>query len=420
MNDLEKLGARVAATQDRELTTSGAALRRARRRLLEPPAPRGRATRWVALAAAVAVVSVALVVGLRPAPLTFQVSGVEAAARLGEVVEPGPDQRASIRFSDESTVLLHAGARGRVEATTAHGARVVVESGLASVSVARKAEADWRFDVGPFRVRITGTRFDVEWNAGERRFQVDVQDGSVVVSGPLLEGERSVVAGERLVVSVRDGRVSPESLASAARHAPPPTESATAAEPPGGAATAKEPPATAASARATASAAAAPSASAAARTWRELARAGDYRAALASAEADGIDGVLASASADELVLFGDAARLGGRGELARRAYLAARDRSPGSRAAGVAAFALGRMGGAAALGWFDTYLREQPRGPLAREALGRVLELHHAAKNDAAARAAASRYLAEHPGGPYAALARALLGTGTTDAAPAP
>ncbi len=58
-----------------------------------------------------------------------------------------------------------------------------------------------------------------------------------------------------------------------------------------------------------------------------------------------------------------------------------------------------------AIDWFETYLREEPGGPLAEEALGRILEL----SAPDAARGAAARYLARYPDGSRAALARSLI-----------
>jgi outer membrane protein assembly factor BamD (BamD/ComL family) len=58
--------------------------------------------------------------------------------------------------------------------------------------------------------------------------------------------------------------------------------------------------------------------------------------------------------------------------------------------------------------WFQTYLREEPRGTLAREASGRLMEAYRAAGNLAAARQAAEAYIAAYPEGPHAALARSI------------
>jgi hypothetical protein len=63
--------------------------------------------------------------------------------------------------------------------------------------------------------------------------------------------------------------------------------------------------------------------------------------------------------------------------------------------------------------WFEVYLRERPRGDLAREAAGRLIEARLGARDRPAARAAARAYLARYPDGPHAALARATLASRT-------
>ena len=59
--------------------------------------------------------------------------------------------------------------------------------------------------------------------------------------------------------------------------------------------------------------------------------------------------------------------------------------------------------------WFETYLREDPGGALAEQALGRLVELRQRGAPEVA-RTTAQRYLAAYPRGSYAALARSLLG----------
>jgi outer membrane protein assembly factor BamD (BamD/ComL family) len=54
-------------------------------------------------------------------------------------------------------------------------------------------------------------------------------------------------------------------------------------------------------------------------------------------------------------------------------------------------------------------LREQPSGSLAPEAHGRLLEALQRSGDSAAARSAASDYLARYPAGPHAEFAKRLL-----------
>ena len=96
-----------------------------------------------------------------------------------------------------------------------------------------------------------------------------------------------------------------------------------------------------------------------------------------------------------------------------RVYEALRRRFPGSEGAALAAFHLGQVasdqGGTAldARRAFNAYLAERPEGPLAQEAMGRLLELERELDRAAAARLA-TRYLQRFPDGPHSALARSL------------
>jgi len=136
---------------------------------------------------------------------------------------------------------------------------------------------------------------------------------------------------------------------------------------------------------------------------------GRYRDAFTAAEAAGLEEELDHASASDLLLLADAARFSASPGHAREALLAARQRF-GTR--GQSAFLLGKIaadqqGSAAdAVAWFETYLREEPAGPHAEEALGRIVEL--TPPEAPAAQQAAARYLTRYPDGSRAARARRL------------
>jgi TolA-binding protein len=162
--------------------------------------------------------------------------------------------------------------------------------------------------------------------------------------------------------------------------------------------------------------ASAPAAAASPRAdWREIARGGSLRKAFAAAEAAGFAAAVDAATAAELLELADAARLSGRADRANQALLALRTRYPGDPRRAAAAFMLGKVAfdqmhsyGQAAE-WFKTSIREQPRGSLAREASGRLLEALRKSGDSAGARRAAEEYLARYPGGPHTDLARSLL-----------
>jgi TolA-binding protein len=150
-------------------------------------------------------------------------------------------------------------------------------------------------------------------------------------------------------------------------------------------------------------------------SWRDLARQGDYKGALAAAEAEDWSALCESLSAADLLELGTTARLAGRGGRAVEAYSAVRRRFGGTDAAATAAFHLGQMAfdGAHAYDeahrWFSTYLAERPGGALAAEALGRAMEAEQRMGDLPRAKETAQRYLARYPAGAHAELAKSLL-----------
>jgi hypothetical protein len=264
---------------------------------------------------------------------------------------------------------------------------------------------------GPFEVRVTGTTFDAAWDPNAERFELTMIEGRVLVTGPNLPPERAVVGGEHLVVSVKDGRMVLSSLGTE------PTP-----ETPAPAASTSEPAvAPPASASAGAGAVAKAETGATGETpkppappWKDLAASGKYKDAFAAAEAAGFSAEVERGQAGDLLMLADAARYSGSPARAKEALLAARRRFS---VRGQSAFLLGKIAAdqqgspGEAVTWFETYLSEQPGGPLAEQALGRIVDLTRRS-NPAGAREAAARYLARYPEGSYAALARSLTASG--------
>jgi hypothetical protein len=302
----------------------------------------------------------------------------------------------------------------RVTETNAAGARLVLEQGRAELSFAKRAGASWSVHAGPFSIVVTGTRFGASWSRADETLRLELHEGSVAVRGPLLQDGLALRAGQTMVASVREGRVQ---LADETRrtdttppHATLPGSSSPLTETP--APEPAEPPAadSAAPAASSRSPADIPPPS-----WSKRVAAGDFAGVLAEADQLGVDAVLESGSLDDLLALADAARYGRRGDLARRALVTLRRRSPKSAAAKSAAFLLGRLaddGGspAAAIPWYEAYLSESPSGTFATEAAGRRMRAVFRSQGAAAARALAEDYLRKYPTGPYATSAREILG----------
>jgi hypothetical protein len=149
--------------------------------------------------------------------------------------------------------------------------------------------------------------------------------------------------------------------------------------------------------------------------WRELLAAGRLLEGLRAAERVNFDQVCRTATAKELLALADAGRFFGPSQRAVTALVAMRARFPSSMAAGTAAFTLGRIvfekqqDYDRAASWFETYLREQPSGPLMGDAFGRLMEARLRAGDVTRARGTAEQYLRRFPGGPYSAEAKGIL-----------
>ncbi|MFT3764522.1 MAG: FecR family protein [Minicystis sp.] len=448
---LRELGEALRSEQDERLLRVD--LAPGREQLLRAVAHRPRRRTVPAIAAAIAIAAgVLLFFVLRPRPLSFAVGDaqpgrVEAWIAAGEAALP-------LRFSDGTVLSLDPGARARVASIDDRGARLVLEQGSLSASVVHRDATRWNVDVGPFEVRVTGTRFDVGWRPEGEVFRLALQEGSVVVTGPMLGEGRAVTAGQTLEIHCRERRLSqttadaPAARGSAAAApagdssdvkdpAPPAVPRADA--PPGGRASTAQPAATTPAAPGASIGASAPpgsSASAAASapsaapdgspprpTFRELAAAGKYDEAVRAAEAEGFAAVCERASAADLMMLADAARFSGHGARAGEALTILRRRFPGDPRAATAAFLLGRTafehggGCAEATRWFSVYLAEQPGGSLAGEAAGRLMECRERSGDRAGAREAARRYLDAYPSGPRAEAAKRILAEADHDGA---
>lgn len=389
---LRKLGEAVASAQDERLAargvvaqvTSGLEARRARK------VARRRAI-GVALIPLAAALALLLFFALRRpsegAPLFVP----------STLIAQGDDQ--PFAFEDGTTVLVASGGEARVLASSAEGGHVALDRGRLRVSVPPNRGLQWAFEAGPYLVEVKGTRFDLAWDPGASRFELEMLDGKVRVSGGGVE-PRLVVAGQHLSLGPDAAALSSAAPAASVTSAPSAT-SAPSVDP--------DPPAPSLSASASPSSAARAS-DPSRRSWQPLALEGRYAEAVALAEQGGFDAALSASSASELLLLGDACRFAGKSARAAEAYRAVRTRHANSKEAQRAIFSLGVLAfpGSGAVASFEQYLAEAPNGALAAEALGRVLEIKSRG-DKAAARALATTYLARFPAGPHAKLARSLL-----------
>ncbi|WP_044985992.1 FecR domain-containing protein [Sorangium cellulosum] len=412
------LGRRAHDADARERFVEAAlALRAARRPAIARPAL-GAA----ALAALAALAACALLVVLGRRPLTLQI-GAGEAARVGDAgawIATPPGQAIPLRFSDGTSFQLEPETKVRVASVASSGARIVLEDGAVQASVVHRPGARWLVDSGPFEVLVTGTRFDVRWSPATEELVVTLAEGSVAVSGPFVGDGLAVRAGQTLRVLRRQASI--ELRDSDAPDSPPPRPSTSSdaarievpapvdpARSPDGA-----PPVPGAAPPPPPRAAAPPHA--ARPSWRELSASGKFKEALAAAEREGFAGLCDTGNAADLRSLADAARLAGDAPRAIAALTALRRRFPGDEHAAEAAFLLGVIAfdaqgeHARSARWFRAYLDERPRGRLAREAAGRLIEALERSRSHAEAQEAARRYLKAYPSGPHAEMAKAIAG----------
>jgi len=77
-----------------------------------------------------------------------------------------------LRFSDGSSLTFRSGASGRMRRLGGDGAEVFLEQGRLEAHVVHTPSTLWLVHAGPYRVRVTGTRFEVVWLAARRRCTV--------------------------------------------------------------------------------------------------------------------------------------------------------------------------------------------------------------------------------------------------------
>jgi TolA-binding protein len=427
MTGLEELGDHVARREDALLdgcppdeSVRRAIAERAASRAERKTAPRFRIRpASILVVAAVAAAAFAVWVQGRPneAPLTFVVGDPARAGALHEWVSAPPAGKLQIGFSDGSRVQLLPGARGRVVRTNPSGAELVVEAGRARVEITPRRGTDYRLRTGPFDVEVTGTRFVAAWNPDRDKFELELYEGHVRVKGCGLGDGVSVAAGQRMEASCSPATFSVRPRGDAAlrpkSNTPPSTASVSSSIAQKSVASTAPAP-DAASLPEIARTASKPE-PANAGSWTELARQGHFRRAYEVAKRAGFEVECARLGPAELLMLGDTARLSGHGGHAIHAYTLLRRRFPASEAASQAAFHLGRLASHAgddapnAARWFEAYLQEQPGGPLAEAALGRMLEVEVRRKNTARARQLAKAYLERYPLGAHADAARKIL-----------
>ena len=365
---------------------------------------RGPNRKAVGTAFAFAVAAIVLVVcGIRwsHTQRTIHATWNGASVYGPRVLEAATNRPQSLEFSEGSQVLLEPDTRVSLARMSDHNADLTLDDGHILASIRKHTGISWTFVAGPYRVRVVGTRFTVDWDCDRRQLRVAVREGRVKVSGGDLPNEGLVLdAGTTLErgattdhakPSEQTAIVAPTEL-SAAMNSPPRVPTKELTEP----------------ARASGSSVTGP-------PWSTLAKQGKYKEALSVAEMLGFDSLINGVSENDLLLLANAARYSGATSRAHQAQLKLRERFAGRRSAALAAFYLARSAldiehrPDVAIHWFETFLTESPNGDLAALARAHLMSLWLNIGQRERARHVAADYLRYQPDGAQAAQARSLV-----------
>ena len=355
--------------------------------------------------AACAAVILVIWLGATAAP-NFWVGKEGLPGVYGRWLQAAAFEPLSLRFEGETRGELSQNSSCRVYSTQRGWVRMALGQGTLSLVIQKqRAGKRWMVEGGPFTVTAKGTRFSVHWD-GHHHLEVAVQEGVVEIKGPALGPEgRLLGAGE-----IFQGDSIVPASASLGGNAPPrgleparPSASPRASTPVRPAKTGSK------------NVRVATSAQPGAPAFLALHREGRFEEAVRAAETTGLRRLLSELDEEQLWALAESARNARRAEVASLCLLAIRERWAKSWRATLASFLLGRVAEELeeryeqAAHWYEEYLKEDPEGSLAEEALGRKIDALRKAGSQQGARRSARDYLEKYPDGLFAPLARGTL-----------
>ena len=248
-----------------------------------------------------------------------------------------------VEFSDGSNLVLRPLGRLRIGKASSRGAILSLDHGRIDLSIRHRPAAQWSVEAGPYRVAVSGTRFNVGWDPGQGDVRVELVEGEVEVSGPGIAPPIALRAGQTVEATVGGGYAIKDRPAEtgeplqpsspAPSPLPSPAQEAPIARGPSSAGGPRRP---ASAALSTALAPEKPKCE-----WTTLVSSGQFGTIVAQARRIGLSAALAECPTDSLFALADAARYLGDLDLSERTL---KDLSSRSRDdAGKAAFFLGRL-----------------------------------------------------------------------------
>jgi len=366
---------------------------------------RGPLLAWAFAGMAVLAVALGLHFGGTSQSLEARFGGRPLSERT---VAAGAVQPEALSFSDGSVVVLQPNARAEVSRLDATQANLTLDRGKIAADIRKRTGTTWTINVGPYSVRVVGTRFTVDWDPATHLLKVAVEEGRVQVSGGDLTGDGVALdAGKQL-----ERHYAPEPSTNEALGSP----SASPVAPDSFPVLPEERQQPSPNARAVGDVSAPAGSSSPDASWLSLASKGSYREALSVAVQHGFDKLASSLPEDELLVLANTARYSGDAVRARGALLKLRQRFAGRPGARLAALYLARVAEdlerrpLEAARWLRVFVQESPNGDLSASARVNLMSILLQAGDHAGARAVAQDYLDHHPNGAHRNQARSVLG----------
>lgn len=408
MKPLEELGAKIAESlgegpsEDRILMQRRDFLAHVSKTSKKQPS-----RLWMGAAVAAAMLATVLGVLFKlndTAHLPFWIGQDRASGSEGQWVRAESATMLPIVFQGGSEVNLSSTAAARIITSTTEAVRIDLASGKVHCSINKNHKTKWQVEAGPYTVRVTGTVFTTEWNPNGSKLDVTVSRGSVLVTGANLSAHGvQLSVGDHLQVDGEKALIALNPKASDETPAQPEKNSATIDDSP-------QSPVTDLKTEA------APAEHEASVVNAEAVRFHHSKKSAAHLNSQSeLDRILAVGDVEDLWQVAMQARYRRNGGTAKTALLTIRKKFKNSKRAETAAFVLGRVyqelqgSPDTAAKWFKRYLDETPNGPLAEEALGRLVDAHDKSGRKQAAERCAERYLSLYPTGLFSESARQVL-----------
>ncbi len=368
----------------------------------------------LAFFAAAAAVSIAVLIGggvwfahTHRDGFAFHIAAGGPEGTVGRWLHTRQNERSSFTFEQGSRFVLEASTDARVANADEKKVKVELLRGRLEAHVVGNGRTRWEVMAGSYLVSVVGTRFYVNFEDATGSLEVEVTEGRVRVEGPgTEEGGVFLIKGNRLRLDGKRRPVfDPAPDQSEGMDAPSPDDDKAQSLP-------KDAPQTTRNRRLEADVPTPPlkdvsEAPPRKLKWLTYYEREEYTTSIEEAARFGIDALVRELDAENLWKLQVAARMAQKPDTAFLVLTEYRRRFPSSKKAATAGFLLGKIAldirglPNLAASWFKTYLNEDPAGPLAEEALGRLIMVYEKMGRTKEAREAARHYLDRYENGAF-------------------